>query len=81
MEHFQKRPRCQGMASSNDNRQQRNDATNEEQIELDMLTFKRVLCSINIGNSKSYPILLLYLKMGMGNFFANFLKNNTHMLT
>jgi hypothetical protein len=39
MRHFQKRPKCQGMASSSGNQQQRNDATNEEQIEWDMLGF------------------------------------------
>jgi hypothetical protein len=31
---FQKKPKCQGMASSSGNQQQRNDVTNEKQIEV-----------------------------------------------
>jgi hypothetical protein len=39
MGHFQKRPKCQGMGSSNGSQQQGNDATNEKKIEWDMLEF------------------------------------------
>jgi succinate-acetate transporter protein len=45
-----------------------------------MLRFIEVLYNINIVNTKFQPIFILFLRLGMGNFFAQCFSSNTHML-
>ncbi len=44
-----------------------------------MLGVKKIWSNITISNKQPYPILIFYSRAKMGNFFAQFFPNNTHM--